>query len=572
MSSQISVVASRSNAFVPVFWGRALGQPGPSWPSPVSNFLSVFFSSQCGDAPTRGADRSNVDVLFVDLPLNTYELGRKFKSAWHYKQFLSPYELHLGFRYMVSALRDQGHTADILFPADENGLTSKTDLLRTISEIRPLVLGFSSYEGSLKESLQFIRRVKTKGIQSLVCMGGHLATFSYEEILGAFHDLVDIIVLGEGEQAIIDIIDAVKKGRGFSHIPGIAYFNDCRVTTTARRPVDPNIDHLPFPVVANTDGWKDASIPLFLTTSRGCYGRCSFCRSSHFGERWRARDPVKVVDEIEQAYKQGITTFEFVDDNFLGPGLAGKRRAAAVAAEIRRRGLRIRYHISCRVNDVEDSTMRTLKESGLISVSLGVESGVQRILDTLNKNVTVEQNIAALQLLNRLGIPALAYIIFFDPYMTLAEAKENLEFLKYIRTFDNVRFERIVFRKLIPISGTDIFAKIRSDGLLRGNFLSGHHFVFKEKRVSALADFMETIDLRFERLLQNEKFRRIDGLYPLKEGFEFLFAEKAIELLASARWKKAEALRRLSELLNSELRRTFGSSRGETPVHSPINP
>jgi anaerobic magnesium-protoporphyrin IX monomethyl ester cyclase len=508
-----------------------------------------------------------MDVIFVDLPFNTYELGRRFKSAWSHKQFLSPHELHLGFRYMVSSLRGQGYTADILFPVRDNGLTSRADLLCAISEIEPLILAFTSYEGSLKESLHFIRQVKARGVRSLICMGGHLATFSYEEILRDFHHLVDVIVLGEGEHTLVDLVAAVKRKQGFSRLPGIAYYDGSRVIKTGRRPVEPDLDRFPFPLLFIADSWKDSNIPLFLTTSRGCYGHCSFCRSSYFGEGWRARDPENVADEIEHAYRQGVSTFELVDDNFLGPGTVGKKRATAVAAEIQRRGLHIRYHVSCRVNDVEEPTMRALKDSGLISVSLGVESGVQRMLDTFNKNITVEQSIAAVQLLNGLGIPALVYIIFFDPYMSLAEARENVQFLKYVRSLDHVRFEPIIFRKLIPISGTAIFEQIRSDGLLRGNYLNGHYFAFKDRRVALLADFMETLDLRFERALQNEAFRQIDGLYEsFKAVFEFSVAEKAIDLLASARWKKEEAYAQLNNLLSTELRKTFGSGLSRAAV------
>jgi 5-methoxy-6-methylbenzimidazole methyltransferase len=544
------------NTWVPAeshpLW-KGTGGPQPSWRSPDAGM------------------RRGLDVLFVDLPFNTYELGRRFKAAWSYKQFLSPYELHLGFRYMVSSLRAAGHSANIVFPAEENRVTTKADLVRAIAEIRPLVLGFTSYEGSLREALQFIRRVRASGVSSLVCLGGHLATFSYEEVLRDHHDLIDLIVLGDGEQAIVDIVSAIKERQGFGHIPGLAYFEEGRLVTTPRRPIETNIDRLPFPLLPEMDGQAGQDIPLFVTTSRGCYAHCSFCRSSHFGERWRARDPYNVVDEIEAAYARGITTFEMVDDNFLGPGAAGKRRAAAIAAEIRRRGLKISYHISCRVNDVDEPTMRVLKESGLFSVSLGVESGVQRILNTFNKKTTVDQNVAALQVLQGLGIPTLAYIIFFDPYMTLAEVQENVQFLKALRGLDNVRFEAILFRKLIPISGTDLFERIRNDGLLRGNYLSGHHFVFQDRRVSLLADFMEEVDLRFEAALQNEQLRAVGGLYSVKHRLQFRLAEKAIELLASGRFRKAERLRRLQELLVTELHQTFGYSPEQPAFDSPIS-
>jgi anaerobic magnesium-protoporphyrin IX monomethyl ester cyclase len=503
---------------------------------------------------------SALDLLFVDLPFDSYELGQRFKSAWSHKRFLCPHELHLGFRYMVSTLRAAGHTADILFPQEEGPVRTAADLVRAVAETRPLVLGLTSYEGSLRESLRFVKRLRARGVSSLVCLGGHLATFSYAEILRDFHDLVDVIVLGDGERAIVEILEAVKHGQGFDGIPGLARFDGGRVVTTATRPIEQDIDRLPFPVLAEPALHNARRRPLFLTTSRGCYGRCSFCRSSHFGEGWRARGPMNVVDEIEAACARGVTTFEMVDDNFLGPGRMGKRRAVAMATEIQRRGIAIRFHASCRVNDVEEATMRLLKDAGLVSVSLGVESGVQRLLDAFNKGTTVQQNVAALHLLDRLEIPALAYIIFFDPYTTLVEAKENVAFLRSIRQLDHVRFEDVVFRRLIPISGTDLFERIRADGLLRGDYLSGHRFVFVESRVGLLADFMELFDIRFERLLRDARFGRIEGLRGFKEKLQLDVADKAIDLLASSRCKRSEAFRRLNELLVAEMRGLFGTS------------
>jgi radical SAM superfamily enzyme YgiQ (UPF0313 family) len=530
----------------------------------------------------------HLDVLFVDLPFTTYELGHRFKSAWRYRTTLTPYELHLGFRYMVAALRAVGYRADILYPSPALGVTDRRQLVQAISEISPGIVGFTTYEGSLRELLQVIRRVKARRPAPLVVLGGHLATFSYAEILADFPNLVDVVVLGEGEHAIVEIADAVRARAGgvtgpggaggagstervprpeqraawFSEIAGIAFHDGQAVVRTRPRPVHRDLDSLPFPVVDASDSRRDPDIPLFITSSRGCYAHCSFCRSSHFGERWRARDPVRVVDEIARACAEGVRVFEFVDDNFMGPGRRGKRRAQAVAEEILRRGLDIRFHVSCRVNDVDEATIRTLAEAGLVSLSLGVESGVQRILDTFNKKIRVAQTVEALDLLNRLGVPTLAYIIFFDPYTTLAEARENLAFLVSLRRFEHVRFEDVIFRRLIPVSGTELYDRLRRDGLLRGDYLSGHHFVFRDRRVAILADFLEAVDLRVERAFQRQAFRDIGGLYTtVKESFEFDLAARAIELLATARGSRAALEVRLDELLRDELRRVFGTAR-----------
>lgn len=503
-----------------------------------------------------------MDILFVDLPFNTYELGRKFKSAWSFKQDISPYELHLGFRYMVSALRSQHCSTDILYLSKKNGIHTRTALLEEVVKQAPLILGFTSYEGSLRESLQFIRRLKKRGVPSLICMGGHLATCAYEQILTDFHDLIDVIVLGEGEHTIVELTQAIQQGRPYQSLAGIAYYDGSQVVKTERRPIEPDINQFPFPILPDSEDWSAGEVPLFIASSRGCYGHCSFCRSSYFGERWRARTPDNVVDEIEAAARRGVKMFEFVDDNFMGPGASGKRRAVEFAEELQRRNIHIQFHISCRVNDVDEPTLRLLKETGLVSLSLGVESGVQRMLDTFNKNITVQQSLNALDIIERLELSVQVYIIFFDPYMTLPEVAENVQFLKDIRPLDCVRFEGIIFRKIIPIQGTDLFEQIRADGLLRGDYLKGHSFRFKDRRVSLFSDFMESLDIRFERIYQQDELRRIDNLYEaFKEIFEISFAEKAVELLAAKPMKRIEMQAKLNDLLSQNLRAAFGAQR-----------
>jgi radical SAM superfamily enzyme YgiQ (UPF0313 family) len=500
------------------------------------------------------------DVVFVDLPFTTYELGRRFKDAWQYPTSLSPHELNLGFRYMVAAIRAAGYQAAIVYPSRRTVVRTRADVARELLAIDPLIVGFTTYDGSLAELLDFIREVKAAGLTSRVVLGGHLATFSAADILRVAPELVDVVVIGEGEQTIVELIEATRTGAPLDHVRGIAYWDRERIVTTDGRPVNRNLDALPLPLMTTTDDRADAAIPLFVTSSRGCYARCSFCRSSHFGERWRSRDPVAVVDEIERAYDLGIRVFEFVDDNFMGPGRNGRRRATAIANEIIHRGLDIRFHVSCRVNDVDGPTLRALQQAGLFSLSLGVESGVQRVLDTFNKQITLAHTVEALEVLDDIGISTLAYIIFFDPYMTLNEARENVEFLASLRRFPLLRFEDVIFRRLIPINGTDLFARLGDDGLLRGDFITGHHFVFRDERVAVLADTMEGIDLHFERAFQDQRFRAVPGLYVMtKESFEFDYMLNAIDLLQEHTGDRAELEHVLQQLFLDSVTETFGA-------------
>lgn len=531
------------------------------------------FNALCDrGALTKPESSEALDVQFVDLSYTTYEMGSLYKAALNAKVFLSPHELHLGFRYMVAMLRSEGFRADILYQDGKAGTADEEDLLRIVTNTQPNILGFGSYEGSLGETLQFIQRVRAAGNRSVICLGGHLATFSCDEVLRRFHNLIDVVVLGEGEHTIVELAAAVRHNQPFRGIPGIAYFDNGRITRTQPRTIESNLNRFPFPAVPSTNGSNGGDTPLFVITSRGCYGHCSFCRTSQLGDTWRAREPKNVADEFEHAYRLGVTTFEIVDDNFIGPGSLGKARAVAIAGELQRRQLPIRFHASCRVNDVDEDTMRLLQESGLISVSLGVESGIQRVLDCFNKHTTVAQNCAAVETLNRLGLGIIAYFIFFDPYMTLGEASENVVFLRHLRSFERLRFERVIFRKLIPVSGTALFDRLRDDGLLRGNPFEGHSFVFKDWRVSLLSDFMESADLRAESVLCQEQFKTVTGLYKwFKTSFAFSLAEAAIDLLASVGCSKAQTRNRLEKLLSDELRRTFRSELGVTTTKTHVS-
>ena len=357
----------------------------------------------------------SLDVQFVDLSYTTYEMGALYKAALNTKVFLGPHELHLGFRYMVAMLRREGLRAEILYQDGRPGTANENELLQVIMKTKPNILGFGSYEGSLGDTLKFVRRVRAAGSHSLICLGGHLATFSCEDILYNFHDLIDVVVLGEGEHTIVELAWAVKRNRAIQTIPGIAYYYAGRIVRTQPRAVESDLNCFPFPAVPTRNDSSDKETPLFVITSRGCYGRCSFCRTSQLGDGWRPRDPKNVVDEFEYAYSLGVNTFEIVDDNFIGPRKQGKARATAIAAELKRRCLPVRFHASCRVNDVDENTMLVLKDSGLISVSLGVESGLQRVLDCFNKHTTVAQNSAAVESLDPAEYRSHSLLYLFRP-------------------------------------------------------------------------------------------------------------------------------------------------------------
>ena len=96
--------------------------------------------------PATDQPSTPLDVQFVDLSYTTYEMGALYKTALNAKVYLSPHELHLGFRYMVAMLRSQGLRAAILYQDGRPGTATEDDLLQIIARTKPSILGFGSYE------------------------------------------------------------------------------------------------------------------------------------------------------------------------------------------------------------------------------------------------------------------------------------------------------------------------------------------------------------------------------------------------------------------------------------------
>lgn len=123
-----------------------------------------------------------------------------------------------------------------------------------------------------------------------------------------------------------------------------------------------------------------------------------------------------------------IRTFFFADDEFIGPGRKGKDRAYEIAREIMRRGLKVTFTFSARVNGIDEELFIELKKAGLTSVFIGVESGVSPMLKYLNKGITAEQSIEAMRTLDRIGIEYAAGSILIGPYTTLDDIRDSIDF------------------------------------------------------------------------------------------------------------------------------------------------
>ena len=342
---------------------------------------------------------------------------------------------YLGLEYLASFIRSKGFDAKIL---NCNLHVPIKHVVKVAIEEKPTIIGISIPTlPNLPGAYRIVRALHAAGYHGHICLGGHTPTFAQREIFEIF-PRIDSIVVGEGELTFLELLQKIQSGESISDITGIAFKNGDEVTTNQTRDLIRNIDQLPFPArdmlveIVNLSNSRTAAI----ASGRGCYGRCTFCSVHSFyklsrGPRIRLRSPDNIVDEIaEIVTEHNINSFFFVDDNFIGPGKAGKLRGAEIAEKILTRNLKINFTISCRANDVEMPLFKLLKKAGLTRVFVGLESGVQSVLDRFQKGTKVEQNIQAINVLRKAGITWDAGFIIYDPDMTFGEFKENVEFLR----------------------------------------------------------------------------------------------------------------------------------------------
>ena len=287
-------------------------------------------------------------------------------------------------------------------------------------------------------SIRFIEQISKYKTKQHVTGVGRGASLYHEDIL-AKYPVFDSVILGEYEKTALELFDKVTSSDSWKDQPGIVYLNNGELVTTEPQGEMINPNGLPFADSSYLENRRLYPLAV-LSTSRFCYGQCNFCLNKVFYKKlctqYQARDARLVVDEIEEInQKYGTRTFYFADNNFFTNGKLGVNRAREIARLLLERGLKIRFQIAARVNEIEIELFTLLKKAGLRKVFLGIESGYQPILDRYQKQTTVEMNKNAVDILRSLKINWEPGFILFDPLTTIQELKENINFINEMELY-----------------------------------------------------------------------------------------------------------------------------------------
>lgn len=351
---------------------------------------------------------------------------------------------NLGLGYLASMLRKNGHDVSVINFEIAN--YSEKELERAIRLNTPQMIGvslpFSEDSKNYIHIIEIIRSFSPKNTH--ITVGGHAPTIGYEDLLSLLSKAskIDSIILGEGEYTILELAARLSRNKEWQDISGLCLTHNNEVKINNPPSLISDLDILPFParddLLANKERMGNID-EIYISSSRGCYGHCSFCSVASFygiseGNAWRARSVENTIAEIQLLIDKfgNDKIYCFVDDNFIGLKTIGKHRALNIAKEILKRRLDIKFEITCRANDIDQELFSLLKESGLHGVYVGIESWVPRVLKLFQKDITVEQNKRAIEILSHLGIICDFGFIMFEPSMTLEEIEANINHLREI--------------------------------------------------------------------------------------------------------------------------------------------
>lgn len=421
---------------------------------------------------------------------------------------------NLGLRSLAAFLNHQGIGAGIQPMQD----VSKETVLRRIEREKPKIVGFSLiFQRMLDAYADLIGYLRENGVGAHFTMGGHFPTFAFEEVLSAIPRL-DTVVRHEGEETILELFHKVDQPDSWKDIQGLAYRTGNSVRANPLRPLISNLDSLPFPV-RDTSGITHRGIGIrSIAGSRGCYYNCGFCSISEFYRRppgavRRTRSPVNVIREMLTLYESyGAQIFIFQDDDLFMRTNAHRQWLDEFLCELEQTELstKVLWRISCRVDDMDIDYLRRMKEAGLVSIYLGIESANDTELATMNKGYKAIDVYRAIDLLHEVDMPFEFGFMLFTPDSSLETVMQNLDFLKFVAGGSN---SLVHFCKMSPYAGTPIQHRLQQEGRLEGS-LACPDYRFLDAKVDLLQAFSaQTFNLRNfsdEGLVERLRFAKFD--------------------------------------------------------------
>ncbi len=363
----------------------------------------------------------------------------------------------LGLGYLAAALKKHGAEVDLI----DCTFLGFSEVVERVKQARPQIIGFYSMFSMKKTTLELAETIKKEcgGDCSLFVVGGPLPSWSPESFLGAF----DLVAVGEGEEVMVELLDCVRGGVGFSVVKGLVYRDGDHIVHTAPREFIENLDVLARPTreLFDNEAYKKYYLDRFgystssMITSRGCPFSCDFCSRPIFGTKIRSRSVSNIVDEVEEIAALGYDRVWFADDCFT----LNRYHLLDVCNEMVRRKVDVGWECLSRVDTMDKEVAEGMKRAGCIRVFFGIESGNDSVLGLMNKHITTSQAKNAVYAAKAAGLKTGAFFIVGYP------GESNKTVLDTVRFASGLPLDYLSFTLPYPIPGTPLYERVKDKGV-----------------------------------------------------------------------------------------------------------
>lgn len=373
------------------------------------------------------------------------------------KEIMKPYP-PLGLLYISAYLNENG-VNHLMF---DSTFSNREVWKAYVLQHQPQLIAFYTNLMTKVPILELVEWLKNQEElkQTKILMGGPDVSYNWENYLqhGA-----DFLVIGEGEQTMHHALTEIKNGGDLSKVDGLAFKDqDGQLIKNAPRIKIKKVDELPLPnreaidLELYLDAWKSnhGKRTLNVSTQRGCPYTCQWCSTAVYGQSYRRRDPKKVVDEVEYLIERyQAEALWFVDDVFT----VSHKWLKAFTDEMKKRKVKIEYECITRAERLNEEVLQMLKDTGCFRIWIGAESGSQRIIDLMKRQVDINKVREMMNMTTNMGMESGTFIMIGYPTETMHDIDLTIDYLKAANP------DQFTITIAYPIKGTGLYQQIEKD-------------------------------------------------------------------------------------------------------------
>lgn len=373
------------------------------------------------------------------------------------------YKPPLGILYCASTLQKQSFHNVLVIDAIAEELSFQEVVNRVVA-FSADVVGISAWTDFWYPAYKVGEMVKAALPKVHLTYGGpHLGIYPKETLSIPF---VDSVIVGDGEIPFLYLCNMLANGKIDNSMRGLHFKGGGVKSSPDTFYIHGDLDTLPFPsrtslpIQNYSSVLGKKSLVTTMITSRGCPYRCTFCKLNF--QKTLARSADSIVDEFYEISKLGITEVEIYDDTFTW----SKKRLIEICEKLIKANLGVKFAIRDRVSSasVDLETMKLLKRAGCIRIHFGIESGVQKVIDKMQKKITLDQAIRAVSLGKKVGITVLTYFMFGNLDETEEDMLQTIDFAVKL----NAHFAQ--FSITIPYAGTEMYEEALKNGIIKSDY------------------------------------------------------------------------------------------------------